>query len=150
MTPPPVLILMATGTNRDGDAAHAIEAAGGKATTLHVNELRERPARLHEAAMLVLPGGFSYGDALGAGRLLATDLRWLFQDELVTFVAAERAHHRDAMADQALVVKSGWLCPALPMATRARPSTRNASNRFGVGGSGWRPTPTTPASSRAG
>ena len=34
----------------------------------------------------VLPGGFSYGDALGAGRLWASDLRWLFQDELARFI----------------------------------------------------------------
>lgn len=128
MTPPPVLILMATGTNRDGDAAHAIEAAGGKATTLHVNELRERPARLHEAAMLVLPGGFSYGDALGAGRLLAADLRWLFQDELVTFVAARKPVIGICNGFQALV-KSGWL-PG-PADGHARATlTRNASNRF--------------------
>ncbi|HOU15889.1 MAG TPA: phosphoribosylformylglycinamidine synthase subunit PurQ, partial [Anaerolineae bacterium] len=66
-----VLILQATGTNRDPDAAAAIELAGGAPTVLHINALHADPARLHDYQMLVLPGGFSYGDALGAGRLLA-------------------------------------------------------------------------------
>ena len=72
---PQILILHATGTNRDPDAARAVELAGGQPVILHVNELRQKPARLHEFQMLILPGGFSCGDALGAGRLFASDLR---------------------------------------------------------------------------
>ena len=86
MNQPQVLILQATGTNRDPDTARAVEQAGGQPVILHVNELRERPARLHDFQMLILPGGFSYGDALGGGRLWASDLRWIFQAELAQFV----------------------------------------------------------------
>ncbi len=107
-----VLILQATGTNRDPDAAAAIELAGGAPTVLRINALRAHPAHLHEYQMLVLPGGFSYGDALGAGRLLAADMRWLFQEEMARFVDAGKPVIGICNGFQALV-KSGWL-PGLP------------------------------------
>ncbi len=128
MTNPKVLILHATGTNRDREAAWAVAQAGGEPTILHVNELRQRPARLHNFAMLILPGGFSYGDALGAGRIWATDLRWLFQDELARFIAAGKPVLGICNGFQALV-KSGWL-PGPPGAGPQVTLTRNASNRF--------------------
>lgn len=125
---PRALILQATGTNRDREAACAVEAAGGRSTILHLNELRERPARLHEFQMLVLPGGFSYGDALGAGRLWASDLRWLFQDELARFIEEGKPVLGICNGFQALV-KSGWL-PGPPTSGSQATLTRNLSNRF--------------------
>jgi len=128
MAHPSVLILHATGTNRDREAAWAVEAAGGRPTILHVNELRARLAHLHDFAMLILPGGFSYGDALGAGRLLATDMRWLFQDELGYFIEAGKPVLGICNGFQALV-KSGWL-PGPPQDGTQATLTRNASNCF--------------------
>ncbi len=128
MSQPSVVILQATGTNRDSDAAAAIELAGGLPTILHVNQLREDPKRLHNYQMLVLPGGFSYGDALGAGRLLATDLRWLFQGEMAAFVDAGKPVIGICNGFQALV-KSGWL-PGPPSGSAQATLTRNVSNRF--------------------
>jgi phosphoribosylformylglycinamidine synthase subunit PurQ / glutaminase len=128
VTHPQVLILQATGTNRDQDAAHAIEAAGGRPVILHVNDLRAAPSRLNDAQMLLLPGGFSYGDALGAGRLWATDLRWLFQDALATFIEAGKPVIGICNGFQALV-KSGWL-PGPPTGAPRATLTRNLSNHF--------------------
>jgi phosphoribosylformylglycinamidine synthase len=125
---PGVLILHATGINRDREAARAVETAGGQPQIVHVNKLRERPGRLHEFQMLILPGGFSYGDDLGAGRLWATDLRWLFQDELARFVQAAKPVLGICNGFQALV-KSGWL-PGPPEDGIQATLTRNASNRF--------------------
>lgn len=130
------LVLHATGTNRDREAAWAVEEAGGEAAVLHVNALRGSPKRLHDFQMLILPGGFSYGDALGAGRLLASDLRWLFEEELSRFVEEGKPVLGICNGFQALV-KSGWL-PGPPGAAPGRSSgrkveatlTRNASNRF--------------------
>jgi len=131
-----VLILHATGTNRDREAAWAVESAGGTPVILHVNALRERPRHLHDFHMLILPGGFSYGDALGAGRLLASDLRWLFEDQLARFIEAGKPVLGICNGFQALV-KSGWLPgprangPAGPQTTKVEVTlTRNASNRF--------------------
>ncbi len=128
MSQPQVLILHATGTNRDREAAWAVEQASGRPAIVHVNELRERPARLHDFQMLILPGGFSYGDALGAGRLWASDLRWLFQEELARFVEGGKPVLGICNGFQALV-KSGWL-PGPPQAGVQATLTRNASNRF--------------------
>ncbi len=125
---PRVLILQATGTNRDGDAAYAIELAGGTPVTLHVNQLRAHPELLQQFQMLLLPGGFSYGDALGAGRLLAADMRWLFQEPLAAFVAAGKPVLGICNGFQALV-KSGWL-PGPPDGALRATLTRNVSNRF--------------------
>jgi phosphoribosylformylglycinamidine synthase len=128
MRTPIALILHATGTNRDHEAAWAVEAAGGTAQIVHVNALRERPERLHAAQMLILPGGFSYGDDLGAGRLWATDLRWLFQQELARFVEDGKPVLGICNGFQALV-KSGWL-PGPPESGIRATLTRNESNRF--------------------
>ena len=150
MMRPNVVILHATGTNRDRDVAWAVELADGQPVILHINELRIRPGRLHDFQMLVLPGGFSYGDALGAGRLWASDLRWLLQDELARFVESGKPILGICNGFQALV-KSGWL-PWPPSHNSLHPAgsasdldtgpldtsrdiggatlTRNASNRF--------------------
>jgi phosphoribosylformylglycinamidine synthase len=125
---PKALVLHATGTNRDREAAWAVEAAGGLPQIVHVNELARRPAGLHDFQMLVLPGGFSYGDDLGAGRLWAIDLRWLFQDELARFIGSGKPVLGICNGFQALV-KSGWL-PGPPENGIQATLTRNASNHF--------------------
>jgi phosphoribosylformylglycinamidine synthase len=136
MMKPRVLILHATGTNRDADTACAVKMAGGEPVIRHVNELRACPAALHEHQMLILPGGFSYGDALGAGRLWAADLRWLLQAELARFVESGKPILGICNGFQALV-KSGWLpwptdglSATGDVASVGATLTRNASNRF--------------------
>jgi len=79
---PTVLIPVALGTNRDGDLADAFEAAGAVATRLPLQAIREGEAKLADFQILAVPGGFSYGDALGAGRLFGLDLVGWFGDQL--------------------------------------------------------------------
>lgn len=85
-----VLILRAPGINRDEDAVAAIELAGGVAERVHVNRLVEGSVRLRDYAMLVIPGGFSYGDHLGAGKLLAVDIAHRLGEQIRDFVADGR------------------------------------------------------------
>ncbi len=87
---PRVLILRAAGINRDGDAATAIELAGGRPDLVHVNRVVAGDVRLADYAMLIIPGGFSYGDHLGAGKLLAVDLAHRLGDDIAHFVADGR------------------------------------------------------------
>ncbi|MDQ1300213.1 MAG: Phosphoribosylformylglycinamidine synthase [Chloroflexota bacterium] len=87
---PPILILHATGTNRDREAAWACELAGGAPEIVHVNQLFAGARRLADYRMLVLPGGFSYGDDLGAGKLWAVALRYRLGDDLTAFIASGR------------------------------------------------------------
>lgn len=88
MSAPPILIVHASGTNRDGDAAQAIEMAGGCPRIVHVNQLRRGDVKVSDHAGVLIPGGFSYGDALGAGQRLALELRLWFGHELSEVVAA--------------------------------------------------------------
>ncbi len=105
---PPILILHATGTNRDREAAWACELAGGASEIVHVNQLAAGQRRLRDYRMLVLPGGFSYGDDLGAGKLWAVALRHRLGDALQAFVAAGRPVLGICNGFQALV-KAGLL-----------------------------------------
>lgn len=85
-----VAILHAKGTNRDRDALLACELAGGQPEIVTISDLMEGQARLDDYHMLVIPGGFSYGDDLGAGVLWAFTMQhWLGQD-LAAFVDSGR------------------------------------------------------------
>lgn len=68
MTAPPIAVLHAPGTNRDGEAALALSRAGGDPCIVPVG------APLDRFRAVVVPGGFSYGDALGAGTRLALEV----------------------------------------------------------------------------
>ena len=85
---PRALILFATGTNRDPDAASALALAGAEPEVVHINQLRRGERHWTDYQLLLLPGGFSYADALGAGKLLALDLMQYFREEVSAFVAS--------------------------------------------------------------
>src|SRR5215211_6237384 len=87
---PKALILRAPGINRDEDAAAAIELAGGRPERVHINRVVEGSTKLANYALLIIPGGFSYGDHLGAGKLLAVDLAHRLGEALAAFVADGR------------------------------------------------------------
>ena len=87
---PRILILHATGTNRDRDAALACELAGGQPEIVHINQLLSRARSLLDYHMLVIPGGFSYGDDLGAGKLWAVNLKHRLGDAVQQFVDSGR------------------------------------------------------------
>ena len=82
---PRVLILRAPGTNCDEETAFAFEKAGANPTTLHVNAVLASPKLLDEYQILCIPGGFSYGDDLAAGRIFGNHLRLSFADGLRKF-----------------------------------------------------------------
>ncbi len=108
MSKPPILILHATGTNRDREAAWACELAGGAPEIVHVNRLAAGEVRLADYRMVILPGGFSYGDDLGAGKVWAVSLRYRLADDLAGFVASGRPVLGICNGFQALV-KAGVL-----------------------------------------
>ena len=68
------LILRAPGTNRDEETAFAFRQAGSATDIVHVNELMAGAKKLREYQILAFPGGFSYGDDLGAGKVQANEL----------------------------------------------------------------------------
>lgn len=85
-----VLILRTAGTNCDEETAYAWALAGATPERLHVRRLIDSPALLDRYAVLTLPGGFSYGDDIAAGRILANQLVHHLNDALRQFVEAGR------------------------------------------------------------
>jgi phosphoribosylformylglycinamidine synthase len=83
---PRALIVLATGTNRDRDTAQALELAGAAAEIVPLKQLRRNLQSWRDYQILVVAGGFSYADALGAGKLLALDLQHYFSEQLSEFV----------------------------------------------------------------
>ena len=87
MPNPNVLILRAPGTNCDAETAFAFERAGAKTETLHINRLLEKPTLSRQFQILCVPGGFSYGDDLGSGRILGNQMLHHLVDEMLRFKA---------------------------------------------------------------
>jgi len=85
---PRTLILRAAGTNCENETAHAFELAGAATEFVHINRLLENPRLLRDFQILALPGGFSYGDDIAAGRILANQLAHHLFDVLHAFVDA--------------------------------------------------------------
>jgi phosphoribosylformylglycinamidine synthase subunit PurQ / glutaminase len=85
MARPRVIVLRAPGTNCDEETAAAWQRVGAQVETWHINHLIESQAELDHFQILTIPGGFSYGDDLGAGRILATRIRTVLDEALRRF-----------------------------------------------------------------
>ena len=86
MSKPRVLILRAAGINCDLETEHAWQLAGADAERVHLKRVFEQPALLDECQILTIPGGFSYGDDIAAGKIFAAQLDRHLHDALRTFV----------------------------------------------------------------
>jgi len=69
------LILSAPGTNCDAETAFAFQQAGASVSLVHVHQLIRREQQLSDYQIMVIPGGFTYGDDISAGKVLANELR---------------------------------------------------------------------------
>ncbi len=86
-TAPQALVVRTAGTNCDRETCMALERAGARVELLHLHRLIEEPARLDAAALVIFPGGFSYGDDVAAGRVLGFEVRQHLALPLAEFVA---------------------------------------------------------------
>src|SRR5436309_12631953 len=128
MARPRAIVLRAPGTNCDEETADAWARAGAVAETWHVGRLLERPEGLDAFQILTLPGGFSYGDDLGAGRILAARLGTVLD------AALRRFHDRGGLIlgicnGFQVLVKAGLL-PGRPDLRGAATLTHNDSGHF--------------------
>ncbi len=80
------LVLRAAGVNCDMETRHALELAGAEADRIHVNRLIEDKGLLDRYHILVFPGGFSYGDDVAAGRILANQIVHHLADPIRRFI----------------------------------------------------------------
>jgi phosphoribosylformylglycinamidine synthase subunit PurQ / glutaminase len=129
MAQPRVLILRAPGTNCDVEAAHAFELAGGRSQRLHVQALLESPLTLADFQILCLPGGFSYGDDIAAGRILGNQIRHHLTGWLHEFHQAGKLILGICNGFQ-ILIKSGVLLPLAADFAAPATLTWNESGRF--------------------
>ena len=80
------LMLKAPGTNCDVETTFAFEQAGAQVESAHINELLRRQKLLSNYQIMVIPGGFTYGDDISAGKILANEVRLKLQEDIQRFV----------------------------------------------------------------
>jgi len=121
------LILRAPGTNCDEETAFAFEQAGSVVASAHVNELVRGEKAFSRYQILVIPGGFTYGDDVSAGKILANELRLKLGEDIQRFVDDGKLILGICNGFQVLV-RAG----VLPSANGNHPLTLagNDSNRF--------------------
>lgn len=83
---PKVLVLRTAGTNCDEETAFVFTECGAKADLIHINQLYSGEVKLKDYHILALPGGFTYGDDIESGRILANELRLHLGDDIRTFI----------------------------------------------------------------
>ena len=80
------LILLAPGTNCNVETEVAFQKAGAETSLVHIGELIRREKRLSDYHIMVIPGGFTYGDDISAGKVLANELRLKLGEDVKKFV----------------------------------------------------------------
>lgn len=90
MNKPKICILRSDGTNCDVELFYAFEKVGGDPKFVNVNEVREKYVRLKDFQVIAFPGGFSYGDDVASGKILAVELISFLKDELESFRENEK------------------------------------------------------------
>jgi phosphoribosylformylglycinamidine synthase len=78
--------MRAPGTNCDVETAFAFEQAGAEVASAHVNELARKEKRIGDYQILVFPGGFTYGDDISAGKILANEIKLKLGEDIRRFV----------------------------------------------------------------
>ncbi len=127
MKQPKVLVLTGDGINCERETARAFTLAGAAPTILHVNDLLEKPRRLGDFEAAAFPGGFSFGDDLGSGQVLAMKLSLVMGEELRAFLDAKKPVIGICNGFQALT-KLGLLPE--PFAKRKMALARNTQGHF--------------------
>lgn len=87
---PRTLILRTAGVNCDQETAHAFELAGADTEFIHVNRLLQRPELMDGFQLLAVPGGFSYGDDIAAGRIFANQIRHHLAEAFGRFIESHK------------------------------------------------------------
>jgi len=128
MTTPKVLILRTAGTNCDYETRYAFEKAGAKVDAVHINILLANKNLLKDYQILTLPGGFTYGDDVSAGKILANQIKYNLEEDIKTFIHEKKLILGICNGFQALT-KAGLL-PAIDKQHQEATLTFNDSNKF--------------------
>lgn len=81
-----VIVLRAAGTNCDQETAFAFEYVGADTELVHINQLVKKEKKLRDYHILAIPGGFTYGDDVASGKILANELKYKLANDLAKFI----------------------------------------------------------------
>jgi len=132
MATPKAIVLRAAGVNCDKESQHALELAGFSAERVHVFRVMENPSLLDDVQLLMIPGGFSYGDDVAAGKILANQMIHRLSGPLNKFVSDGKLMLGVCNGFQVLI-KSGllpWGVADAAAANRDATLTWNDSGHF--------------------
>jgi phosphoribosylformylglycinamidine synthase len=131
MATPRATVLRTAGTNCDQETVHAFQLAGADTRLVHLNDLIGSSDPFAGSQILALPGGFTYGDDIAAGKLLAVELMHSLRDQLLTFIMRGGLIIGICNGFQVLV-KTGLLPDArfLDATSRRLTLTHNSSGKF--------------------
>lgn len=124
------LVVRTAGINCDAEACEAFKRAESSVDLVHLNALVADPAQLDASDILVIPGGFSYGDYVAAGRIFGRELTARLGDPLARFVARGGLVFGVCNGFQVLVELGLLEGPDADPTTRPFALTDNASARF--------------------
>lgn len=85
---PRVLVVRAAGTNCDVETAYAFESAGGQAERVYIDEVKSTD--ISDYQIIALPGGFTYGDDIAAGKILANEIKYMLRDRFLEFIEKDK------------------------------------------------------------
>ena len=86
MKKPRVIVLRTAGTNCDNETAAAFKIAGSLSELVHINELARGEKFLKDFQILAIPGGFTYGDDIASGKILANEIKYKLNEDLKSFI----------------------------------------------------------------
>ncbi len=86
MKKPKVCIVRTAGTNCDKETAFAFSLAGGQPESVHINQFIDGTRALDKYSILAFSGGFSYGDDVAAGKILANELKFKLMSSVERFI----------------------------------------------------------------
>lgn len=127
---PKVLILRTAGTNCDEETAHAFELAGATCQRVHINRLLSDPSVMNDYQLMAVPGGFSYGDDIAAGKILANQIIHHLGDAFRAFVDAGKPIIGICNGFQVLVKTDLLPGPIGGLSGQTATLTHNDSGRF--------------------
>lgn len=87
---PKVLVLTGYGINCDIETKHAFDLAGAQAERIHLTDLLNGSVKLSDYHLLALPGGFSFGDDIASGKVLANMIKYNLGEQLQEFIEEEK------------------------------------------------------------
>lgn len=86
MEKPRVIVLRTAGTNCDEETAFAFRLAEADVEMVHINELARDEKFIKDYQILAIPGGFTYGDDIASGKILANEIKYKLKDDMKNFI----------------------------------------------------------------